>query len=198
MSLVNALHADGPQRLVNTSKLPTEDVSKILRNMGYLAINPVMAAMYVTAVLLSCCHVPGIAASQTVVYVHDGLHLAVHRSRGEMLAKADLKAGALKLYVPVCTFAPRNLTHVRQFEIRKALYGASGIKAMADLCNDIMPNSSQQEAFVAGYNLVMELAITNQLGEGWKKSFDRQGIAELKRNPRGTLKANDIMFETPY
>jgi len=168
------------------------------RNMRCLAITPVSAVTYFAAVLLSCCHAPGIAASQTVVYVHDGLNLAGHRLRGETLAKADLKAGTLKVYVPVCTFPLSARTHVRQYEIRKALYGTSGIKVMADLCNDIVPNGSQQEAFVAGYNSVMDLAITSKLGPEWKKSVDRQVRAELKRNPRGTLQAKDITSETPY
>lgn len=168
------------------------------QNMGRRTTSQALAAAYVAAVVLSCCHVPGIAASETVVYLHNGLNLAAHRSRGEMLAKADLKAGTLKVYVPVCTFAPKYRVQVRQFEIRKTLYGASGIKAMADLCNDIVPNGSQQEAFVAGYNSVMDLAITNKLGRGWGKSFNRRVSAELKRNPRGTLQAEDIRFETPY
>lgn len=167
-------------------------------SVGSLTIHPILAATYVAAVLLSCGHVHGVAASETVVYVHDGLNLAAHRSRGEMLAKADLKAGTLKMYVPVCTFPPRNRTQVRKYEIRKTLYGASGIKVMADLCNDIVPNGAQQEAFVSGYNSVMDLAITNKLGLGWKQSFDRKISAELKRNPRARLQAEDITVETPY
>lgn len=168
------------------------------RNLRRLAMRPFLSAMCVAAVLLGSYHAPGIAASPTVVYVHVGLDLAAHRSKGEMLAKADLKAGSLKMYVPVCTFALENRTHIREYEIRKALYGASGVKVMADLCNDIAPNGSQQEAFVAGYNSVMDSAIADKLGRGWKESVDRQVSAELKRKPRGMLRAEDIASEAPY
>jgi hypothetical protein len=87
---------------------------------------------------------------------------------------------------------------MRLYEIRKALYRASGITPMADLCNDIIPNGVQQEAFVDGYNSVMELAIAKRLGTDWKKAIDRQASAELKKHPRGTLRPADIEFETPY
>ncbi|SHH71951.1 hypothetical protein SAMN05428948_5099 [Massilia sp. CF038] len=89
-------------------------------------------------------------------------------------------------------------TEVRQFELRKAIYGASGIKVMADLCNDIVPNGEQQEAYVAGYNAVMDPAIAKRLGQTWKISLEKQVREEFKRKPQGTLRAADITFEAPY
>lgn len=165
---------------------------------GRPASDVALAATYLAAVLVTFYHAPGIAASQNVIYVNDGFNTSAHRVRGETRAKADLNAGALKLYVPVCTFPSSDPTQVRRYEIRKALYGASGIKVMADLCNDLIPNASQQEAFVAGYNAVMELAIAKQLGQGWKKSIDQKVVVEFKRKPRGALRAGDIEFETAY
>lgn len=162
------------------------------------SIDVALAAIYFAAVLVSCYHSPGIASSQNVLYVHDGINLPAHRLRGETRARADLKTGAVKLYVPVCTFPSEDRRPVRQYEIRKALYRDVGINVMADLCNDILPNASQQEAFVAGYNSVMDLHIAKQLGKGWEKSIDQQVRTELRRNPRGTLRAKDIEFETPY
>ena len=162
------------------------------------ALDVALAATCLAAVLVSSYHSPGIASSQNVIYVHDGINLPAHRLRGETRARADLKTGAVKLYVPVCTFPPADPRPVRQFEIRKALYRDVGINVMADLCNDILPNASQQEAFVAGYNSVMGLHIVKQLGKGWKESIDQQLKVEIRRNPRGTLRAEDIEFETPY
>lgn len=171
----------------------------LLSDTGRPAIDVALAATYLAAVLVSCYHSPGIASSQNVIYIHDGINLPAHRSRGETRARADLETGAVKLYVPVCTFPSEDRRPaVRQYEIRKALYRNVGINVMADLCNDILPNASQQEAFVAGYNSVMDLHIVKQLGKGWKKSIDQQVRFELRRNPRGTLRAEDIEFETPY
>jgi hypothetical protein len=142
--------------------------------------------------------VPGGVRAQGVVYVHDGKNLPQHRVRGQAYAERDLKAGKTKFYVQICTFPPPERKEIRSFEIRQALYKASGITVMADLCNDIVPNGLQQSAFVEGYNAVMGAAITKRMGTAWQDGLEKQVLAELKKHPSGKLKASDIDFETPY
>jgi hypothetical protein len=156
-----------------------------------------MAAIFFTAALVAI-QVSNVASAQGIVWVTDGYAVTAHRARGQASANADLKAGALKFYVSVCTFPKPRQRNIRMFEIRKALYGAANITVMADLCNDLIPNASQQEAYVAGYNAVMDLAIAKRLGQGWKLLLEKQVAEQLRKRPKGTLKAEDIAFETPY
>jgi len=138
------------------------------------------------------------AQAHTVVWVHDGRNLPEHRSRGQSAAASDLKAGSLKFYLPVCTFPVPEDGHIRAYEIRKALYRASGITAMDDLCNDVIPNASQQEAYVSAYNAVMNAAIVKKLGRHWKETIDQQVALQLRAHPKGKLQARDIVSDTPY
>ena len=64
--------------------------------------------------------------------------------------------------------------------------------AIANLCNDIVLNGVQQEAFVVGYNSVMDAAIVKLLGREWKKTMNRKVSIELKKNPHGALRGKDI------
>lgn len=141
---------------------------------------------------------PAISHSQGIVWVHDGQDLPQHRLRGQVRAETDLKAGVSKLYVSVCTFPMPDKKHIRSYEIRKALYKAVHVLVMADLCNDLIPNASQQNAFVTGYNGVMEAAIGKRLGPAWKAPIEKQVAMELRKHPEGTLQAGDIASDTPY
>ncbi len=138
------------------------------------------------------------AVAQNVIYVHDGINLPAHRARGQLRAETDLKAGLEKFYVPVCTFPAADKRQIRAFEIRKALYQTSKVIMMADMCNDIVPSGSQQQAYVDGYNAVMEPAIGKRLGHEWRAVIEKQVSAVLRKHPKGNLRAGDIQFETPY
>lgn len=149
-------------------------------------------------VALLCFPIAGFASAHGVVWVYDAAGPSRHRLRGKAFAEAHLHTGRLNLYVPICTFTKPDPKDIRRYEIRKALYEASGVHVMANLCNDIMPNGSQQEAFVAGYNSVMEPAIERRPGLGWKKAIEKEVGAQLILRPKGKLRPEDIWFETPY
>lgn len=157
---------------------------------------PGMAAIC-AAVFFAAYH-PGTVHSQNILWIKDFSDFSVYRLRGEAVAKQDLTAGLLKFYVSICTFPPGPPKEIRTYEIRKALYLASGITVMADLCNDMLPNAFQQDAFVKGYNSVMDEAITRRLGLGWKESLEKQVAVQLRKHSKGKLRARDIEFETPY
>jgi hypothetical protein len=143
-------------------------------------------------------HAPSEVHSQNIIWVHDGINLPAHRLRGQSFAEEHLKAGVLKFYVSVCTFPAADKKKIRRYEIRKTLYAASGVIVMANLCNDILPNASQQEAFVAGYNARMDMKIGQELGREWKEVIEKQVEIQRRRHPKGTLQAGDIESETPY
>jgi hypothetical protein len=155
------------------------------------------AAAFLFAAFLAL-HAAGEVHAQNIIWVHDGVNLPAHRLRGQALAEEHLKAGVLKFYVSVCTFRRPDKKYIRSYEIRKSLYRASGVIVMANLCNDIIPNASQQEAFVAGYNARMDLKIGKKLGREWKEVIEKQVEIQRRRHPKGTLQAGDIEFETPY
>lgn len=147
---------------------------------------------------ITACLVSATVHAQTVVWVHDGRNLPVYRARGHAAAQTDLKAGNLKFYLPVCTFPAADDDAIRAYGIRKALYKAAGVTAMADVCNDLVPDAAQQEAFVAGYNAVMHAAIVKKLGSAWQASIDKQVKVQLRKRPAGTFQARDSGFDPPY
>ena len=149
----------------------------------------------IVAIVMS---VASAALAQNVIWVHDGQNLPEHRLRGQARAQADVKAGSEKYYVSVCTFPMADKKLIRSYEIRRELYKESRIVVMANLCNDIIPNAFQQDAFVAGYNSVMDPVIGQRLGHGWKAGIEKLVRAQLRKHPKGTLQADDIEFETPY
>ena len=140
---------------------------------------------------------PAMTRSQGVVWVQDGYRLPEHRARGQARAEADIKRGLLKLYVPICTFPRADKKEIRRFEIRRAIMKASNITVMADLCNDILPDGVRQEAFVQGYNVTMDREFSRRLGRDWKALIERQVADQLRKHPKGTLRADDADFETP-
>lgn len=155
------------------------------------------AAAYVCAIVLGFyMHTP--VCSQGVVWLHDVRNLPEHRLRGESAARQDLKSGALKFYLPVCTFPAAGQQGIRRFEIQKTRYRASGIIVMADLCNDLILESARQAAFVAGYNAVMDTAIADKLGPAWKETLEQQVRSQHRKHPLGRLQREDIGFDTPY
>lgn len=114
---------------------------------------------------------PTMTRSQSVLWVQDGYRLPEYRARGQARAEADIKLGRLKLYVPICTFPRADQKEIRRFEIRRALLKASNITVIADLCNDILPEGVRQEAFVEGYNVIMNREFRRRLGPDWKAAI---------------------------
>jgi len=155
-----------------------------------------VVASFATIIVAS--FAPNIARSQNVVWIKDGYNFPEHRLRGQTRAEADLEAGVSKFYVPICTFPSSDQREVRRYEIRKNLYSAANIIVMADLCNDVLPNASQQDAFVKGYNAVMDAAIAKRFGNGWKELIEKRVEVQLQKHPKGRLRANEINFETSY
>jgi hypothetical protein len=138
------------------------------------------------------------AYAQHVVWVHDGNDASAHRTRGQATAHANLKAGTKKFYFPVCTFPVADRTEIRRFEIRKALLHAAGIAALADRCNDIVPDATRQAAFVEGYNAVMAPAIAATLGPDWQASIEKKVETQRRQRPKGKLRSGDIDSDTSY
>lgn len=154
-------------------------------------------AAYACAIVLGFhWHTP--ARSQGIIWLHDVRNLSEHRLRGQSTAQQDLKSGTLKFYLPVCTFPAAGQQAIRRFEIQKSLYKAAGITVLADLCNDLILESARQEAFVAGYNAVMDKAIAAKLGLAWKETLEQQVRSQQRKHPLGSLRAEDIGFDTPY
>ena len=153
-----------------------------------------LVAMSAAMVVL---YAPAMTRSQGVVWVQDGYRLPEHRARGQARAEADIKLGRLKLYVPLCTFPRADKKAIRRFEIRRDLLKASNITVIADLCNDIVPDGVRQEAFVEGYNAIMNREFSRRLGPDWKAVVDRQVADQLRKHPQGALRAGDADVETP-
>lgn len=156
-----------------------------------------LTAAYAWAIVLGF-QVPAPARSQGVLWLHDVRNLPEHRLRGQSTAQQDLKSGTLKFYLPVCTFPAAEQQAIRRFEIQKSVYRAAGVTVLADLCNDLILSSARQEAFVAGYNAVMDKAIAAKLGLAWKETLEQQVRSQQRKHPLGSLKADDIGFDTPH
>jgi hypothetical protein len=135
------------------------------------------------------------AHAQNIVWVHDGND--TDRTRGQATAQADLRAGIKKFYFPVCAFPVADHNEIRRFEIRRTLLKASGIAALVDRCNDVLPDATRQTAFVEGYNAVMNPAIAATLGSDWRARIETQAETQRRRHPKGELRAGDIESETP-
>ena len=97
------------------------------------------------------------------------------------------------MHVPLC-----RRKEIRRVEIRKALLKASGVAALVDRCNDILPDATRQAAFVEGYNAVMAPAIAAALGSDWQTRIEKQVETQRRRHPKGKLRASDIASDTPY
>lgn len=162
------------------------------------AIRLNMRTVHYPGIVVAFLSVPAATCAQSFVWVHDGRNLPEHHARGQARAMEDLNSGVLKLYVPICTSPRAEKKQVRSYEIRKALYQTSRVTVMANLCNDIMPNASQQEAYVTGYNAVMDPVIVKRFGRDWKEKIEKQVVILQRKQPAGTLQAKDIAFETPY
>jgi hypothetical protein len=178
---------------VGATKVRERDFQPIWR-----VVMVMIAIAIAIAIGLTSTHTPGVDRAQNIVWIKDMRDLPGHQLRGEALAKRDLKAGQLNFYISICTFPAAFPETIRAYEIRQSLYRSSGITVKANLCNDVIPNAVQQEAFVAGYNAVMGMAIATQLGAGWEESLEKQVSVQQRKHPKGKLRAQDIDFETPY